>query len=103
VAGPNDKATSPAQRVEVRVGGRVLFSQDCWDVTLDADSHVLKLQAALHPTLVEVAKNPPQRFDPDNDPRDGDEVIQRVHTGSQRVEAPRPQVAAPRPKKKVAR
>jgi hypothetical protein len=92
----HQKPASAPQRVEVRVGGRVLFAQDCYDVTLDADSNVLKLQAALHPTLVEVAKAPPQRFDPDNDPRDGEEVLQKVHTGSQ-------QVAAPRPKKKVAR
>ena len=84
------KPASPPQRVEVRVGGRVLFAQDCYDVELGVDADVLKLSAALHPTLVEVSKAPPQRFDPDNDPRDGEEVIQRVHTGSQQVAAPRP-------------
>jgi hypothetical protein len=81
--------------VEVRVGGRVIFAQDCWDVHLGVEDDVLKISAALHPTLVEVAKNPPQRFTPDDDPRDGEEVIQKVHTGSSGE-----QVAAPRPKAK---
>lgn len=86
---------TPPRRVEIRVDGRVRFAQDCYDVELSLEDDVLKLTGALHPTLVEVAKNPPQRFDPDNDPRDGEEVIQKVHTGSQEVAAPRP-----RPKRK---
>jgi hypothetical protein len=82
-----------AMRVEIRVGGRVLFSQDCYDVELGVEDDVVKLNGALHPTLVEVTKNPPTRFEPDDDPRDGEEVIQKVHTGS------RQQTAAPQPKR----
>jgi hypothetical protein len=84
---------TPPRRVEIRVDGRVRFSNDVYDVELTQENDVVKFTGALHPTLVEVAKRPPERFDDrSDDPRDGEEVIQKVHTGSRR------QTAAPSPK-----
>jgi hypothetical protein len=79
------RPASPPRRVEIRVGGRVAFANDCYDVSLAVADDVVKFSAALHPTMVDVATRPPQRFG--DDPRDGDEVIQRVHTGSRRQAA----------------
>jgi hypothetical protein len=91
---------SPPQRVEVRVAGRVRFAKDCYDVDLREEDNAVKLHAALEPTLVKVAPvAPPARFGPDSDdPRNRDEVIQQVHSGSRR---PKKQVAAPSPKEQT--
>jgi hypothetical protein len=70
---------SKPQRVEIRVDGRVRFSDECWDVELSQENSLLKLNAALHPTLMSFKANPPERFG--DDPRDGEEVIQKVHSG----------------------
>jgi hypothetical protein len=90
-AKPKQVPQSPAVRVEVRVGGRVKFSQDVYDPSLTTDDDVLHFSAALQPTLVDVKPTrPPTRFG--DDPRDGDTVIQQVHSGS------RKETAAPSPK-----
>lgn len=82
MAGPDQQPISSATRVEVRLDGRVRFSNDCYDVSLSQENDVFKLTGALHPTLVDVEPVPPERFG--DDPRDGEEVIQQVHSGSRR-------------------
>lgn len=77
---------SPSVRVEIRVGGRVRFSNDVYDVQLVQDESTISLTAATHPTMVNVATRPPERFG--TDPRDGEEVIQKVHTGRRKPVEP---------------
>jgi hypothetical protein len=77
------KPASPPVRVEIRVAGRIKFANDCYDVDLQQADDVLKLTAALHPTMVDVAPaRPPERFG--EDPREGTEVIHQVHSGSRK-------------------
>jgi hypothetical protein len=88
---------TPPVRVEIRVGGKVRFSNDCYDPALRMEDNVVHFDAALHPTMVDVApKLAPQRFG--DDPRDGDVVIQQVHSGSRKTRQTR--VAAPSPRSK---
>lgn len=91
---------SPPVRVEIRIGGRIRFSQDCYDTDLVMENDTVRFNAALHPTLVDVAAAPPPRpaekFG--TDPRDGDEVILQVHSGRRRSKAQAAQIAAPSPK-----
>jgi hypothetical protein len=79
------RPATPAVRVEIRVAGRIRFSNDCYDVDLSQADDVLKLTAALHPTMVDVAPPlAPARVEFADDPRDGDQVIEQVHSGSRK-------------------
>jgi hypothetical protein len=83
------KPKSPPRRVEIRIDGRLQFIQDCYDIALTLDNDVVTFTAAVQPTMVSApTKGPSMRFD--DDPRDGEEVIQKVHSGRQ--------IAAPSPK-----
>lgn len=70
---------SPPVRVEIRVGGRIRFADDVYNVVLSAEDDLLSLTGALHPTMVSVEIRPPQRFG--DDPREGEEVLLQVHSG----------------------
>jgi hypothetical protein len=93
------KPASPPARVEVRINGKVKFvNNECYDISLTVVDDVLTLKGALHPTLVNVTPpRPPARVEFGGDPRDGDTVIEQVHSGSRKSTATA--VAAPSPKK----
>jgi hypothetical protein len=78
------KPQSPAVRVEIRVGGRIRFANDVYDPDLTVADDVVKFNAAVHPTMVDVNPvRPPQLFTEDDpDPRNSDEVVQKVHDGN---------------------
>ncbi len=73
----------PPVRLEVRLDGKVRFANNCYDVQLSQDEDTVTLGAALKPRMVDAAPptpaRPPQRFG--DDPRDGEEIIQRIHSG----------------------
>lgn len=75
---------APPVLVEIRVGGKVRFRQDVYNVELSAEDDVLKLTGALHPTFVSVNMQPPEKFG--DDPREGEEVIMQVHSGKRAKE-----------------
>jgi hypothetical protein len=79
---------SPPVQVEIRVDGRVRFRQVCFAPQLSMDDDTVAFGASLQPVLVDAPAasatvvRPPERFgDLANDPRDGNEVIQQVHSG----------------------
>jgi len=75
---------SPSVRVEIRIGGRVRFLNDVYNVELSQVDDILKLTGALHPTMVTVELSPPEKFG--EDPRDGEEPLLQVHSGKQSKE-----------------
>lgn len=73
-------------RVEVRINGRVQFSNVCWNPTMTADGEKIIFAAALQPVLVdapEPQEAPQHEFE--HDARNGDEIIQQVHSGRRNV------------------
>lgn len=69
-------------RVEVRIGGRVRFSQDAYDPTFEVGEGKVSFTADLEPTWIDPPPAPPPtRFVDQNDPREGEEVIMKVHSG----------------------
>lgn len=80
---PEKIPSSPAVRVEIRVGGRLKFANMCYEpeVTTDEKTGFMTFTASLTPTLVDapVAKQK-EKFG--TDPRDGESIIQQVHFGS---------------------
>ena len=82
---PEQVPAGPPVRVEIRVGGRVQFANECFGPQLVVDGDVVKFIAALEPVLVDApVERPPERFG--DDPRDGEQVIQRVHSGRRDIE-----------------
>jgi hypothetical protein len=76
---PQVPASRPA-RVEIRVDGRLHFANNCYDLQISQGDGVLSVTAALNPTMVDApAPMPQQNFG--DDIRDGDKVIQQVHSG----------------------
>lgn len=75
---------SPAVRVEIRIGGRVRFADDVYNVELRQENDTITLTGALHPTMVTAVLRPPERFG--DDPRDGEEPILQVHSGRTKKE-----------------
>jgi len=76
----------PATKLEVRVNGRLMFSRDVYEVDLDSeDSSRFILRAHLEPTLPYPARKagrPHTRATMASDPREGEEVLTTVHSGS---------------------
>lgn len=71
-----------AQRLEIRIDGRVRYANAVYEPTIDEVDGQIVITGDLNPTWVEPPKlNPPTRFVERDDVRNGEEVIQRVHTG----------------------
>lgn len=69
-------------RVEIRIDGRVRFANFVYDPTFDITDEQIVLTADCNPTWIEPPKlNPPTRFVEREDARNGEEIIQRVHSG----------------------
>lgn len=77
---PPQVPAGPPVRVEIRVGGRIRFADNCYDIQLEQTNGQISLTAALKPTMVDAPPpRPQQKFG--EDPRDGEEIIQQVHSG----------------------
>jgi hypothetical protein len=79
------------------------FAQDVYNPQFIAaeDGSTIQFSAALQPVLVEApAPRPPQRFEFNDDPRNGETTIQKIHSG--RRDAPRATTAAPKLPAKAA-
>jgi hypothetical protein len=100
------KVESEPVRVDIRVAGRMVFAQDCYDHALVMENDTVKFTAAVHPTLVNVEEpRHPEEFrsarkEFEEDPRAGETVIQQVHSGSRKGKQPpaSERVAAPQPR-----
>jgi hypothetical protein len=78
---PQVPASAPV-RVEIRVNGRVLFSNVCYspDMRMDEENGRVGFAASLNPTMVDAPLPPPQ-VPFSVDPRNGEDIIQQVHSG----------------------
>ena len=77
----------PPMRVEIRIAGRIRFADTCYGVLLDRDDDKgeVTFVGALQPAA-EVDDAPTMRA-PEKwgeDVRDGEDVIQQVHSGSRK-------------------
>lgn len=73
---------SPPIRVEVRIDGRVRFSGDVYEPSFDVTDDTISFTADRNPTMVDKAPvRPPTRFGDSDDPRDGEKIIMKVHSG----------------------
>ena len=81
---------SPPIRVEIRIAGRVRFAQDVYEPSFYVSDALVTFNADLQPTMVDAAPpvRPPTRFIDQNDPRDGEEIIQTVHSGRRDLPPP---------------
>ena len=88
---------SPAVRVEVRISGRLRFSNDVYSPSFDIGEDTVTFTADLAPTMIDKPKiRPPTRFIDQTDPRDQEAVIQTVHSGRRDIveDAPAPKKPA---------
>jgi hypothetical protein len=77
--------------VEVRINGRVRFSNLVYDpeLAISDDETQVWLRADLNPTWIDAKPlPPPTRFVDQNDPRDGEKIITRVHSGRRDIIEP---------------
>lgn len=71
---------SPPVRVEIRIGGRVRFADTVYAHLLESENGEVKFTGSLAPVLVDApVLRAPERFL--EDPRNGTELIQQVHSG----------------------
>lgn len=75
---------TPPVRVEIRLNGKLSFADTCYGVRLHInDAGEVTFSGSKQPVLVAAPPpppaRPPERFG--SDPRDGEEVINRVHSG----------------------
>jgi hypothetical protein len=70
-------------RVEIRVAGRIRFADDVYEPQVDITDDTVSWSADRKPTMVDELPpaRPPTRFIDQDDPRDGEEIIQKVHSG----------------------
>ena len=81
---------SQPRNVEIRIDGKIRFANLCYDPTFEIadDGSSIWFRADLEPTWVEQTLPPPTRFVTREDPRDGDEIIMRVHSGRRDIVEP---------------
>ena len=73
---------SPPIMVEVRLGGRIKFAQECYspELAMDTEAGTVTLTASLQPVLIDApAPRPREAFG--TNPRDGMSVILQAHSG----------------------
>jgi hypothetical protein len=92
---------SPPIRAEIRLGGRIRFTDNVYDVRLEQDeeSGVVTFTASLRPTLVDAPPVRPREVF-GSDPRDGTDVILQAHSG-RRDTTPAAPRAARKPRKQA--
>jgi hypothetical protein len=76
---------SQPRSVEVRIDGKVRFANLCYDPHFEVSDQTVTFTADLNPTWIERALPAPTRFVEQEDPRDGGEVIMKVHSGRRDV------------------
>jgi hypothetical protein len=70
----------PPVQTEIRLNGAIRFANMLYNVTLEqADDGQVTLVGTLNPTLIEAPEPKFMHFG--DDPRDGTEIIQQVHSG----------------------
>lgn len=82
---------APPVKMEVRIGGRVRFSNTVYSPHFDTTNGMLTVTAALEPTMIDPPVQAPTRFYQQDDPRDGEDVILRVHSGRRDIAPPEQQ------------
>jgi hypothetical protein len=82
-AKPEQVQASPPVRVDVRIGGRLRFSDNVYSPSFDIGENAISFTADLAPTMVDkpAPSRPATRFIDQTDPRDQEEIIQTVHSG----------------------
>lgn len=74
-------ASAPV-RLEVRLNGKIRYSDQVYDPTFDVDGDSVTISAGLKPTMVDAPELPPPTvFAAQADVRDGEDFIPRVHSG----------------------
>jgi hypothetical protein len=82
-AAPQVVKSQPVQ-VEIRINSRIKFANLVYDPQLQIsdDDTTVTFRADLEPTWIDAQPlPPPTRFSTQEDPRDGEEIIMRVHSG----------------------
>jgi hypothetical protein len=90
---PAKVPASPPIRVEIRYNGRIKFAGSVYDPAIEQDDDGVKLTASSEPRMVKAPTQAPVRFE--DDARNQEEVIQRVHSGRRDLPAPKPEKAEP--------
>ena len=82
--------SQPVQ-VEVRVGGRIRFANLVYDPAFDISDGTMTFTCDMEPTWIERPVPEPTRFYAQDDPRDGEKIITRVHSGRRDLVEEEPQ------------
>jgi hypothetical protein len=83
------------EKVEIRVNGRIQFANLVYEPRFDVTDDTLTFTADRNPTWIDAPPvPPPTRFAAQDDPRDGEQIIHRVHSGRRDIIEP-PAVEAP--------
>ena len=72
---------SQPRSVEIRIDGKIRLAQQCYDPRFEVTAGEITFTADVHPTWIERVLPAPTRFIMQDDPRDGEEIIHRVHSG----------------------
>jgi len=79
---PQQVPSSAPVRLEVRYNGKIRYAQQVWNPTFDIGDDSVTISASLKPEMVDAPKlAPPTVFAAQNDVRDGEDFIPRVHSG----------------------
>lgn len=72
----------PPIRVEIRVGRRIMFADEVYEPAFDITDDAVTFTAGKHPRMIDPPQlRAPTRFIDQTDPRDGEQIIQQVHSG----------------------
>jgi hypothetical protein len=77
----DDVVKSQPVIAEIRINGRVKFSNYVYDPHIDMTDETITFTADLNPTWIERSLPAPTRFTEQADPRDGEDIIMQVHSG----------------------
>jgi hypothetical protein len=73
--------------VEIRINGRVRFSNLVYDPKIQQTDEQVTFTADMQPTWLQRALPAQTRFVEQADPRDGEDIIHRVHSGRRDIAA----------------
>jgi hypothetical protein len=86
----NEVVKSQPRSVEIRIDGKLKLANQCYDPTFEVTGDRITFTADVNPTWIERQLPKPTRFTMQDDPRDGEEIIHRVHSGRRDIAQTQP-------------
>jgi hypothetical protein len=75
---------------EIRINGRIRFANLIYDPAFQMTDQTVTFTADLEPTWIERQLPEPTRFVDQADPRDGEDIIMKVHSGRRDIAQEQP-------------